>query len=221
VNRFVTLQLIVLALATAVRPASLAAVYALLASDSPRRLMVAYVVAGAAFTIGFGLLVIWAFNGVAIPAGRSHAPAAVEIVGGIVAIIFGVLLLTGRIGKGQAREAPRAPSRLVALLYERVTVRTAAVAGPATHLPGIFYLLALDLIVSQQPKLHQGIISLLVYNGIWFSLPIAALAVCIVDPAAASGRIKSVEQWARQYARAVLVVVSFGVGTALLIDGLR
>jgi Sap, sulfolipid-1-addressing protein len=221
VNRFVTVQLIVLALATAVRPASLAAIYALLGSHSPRRLMVAYVLTGAAFTISFGLLVIWVFHGVAIPAGRRHPPASVEIIGGVVAIAFGFLLLSGRIGRAHPVEAPRPPSRWTTLLYERVTVRTAAVAGPATHLPGIFYLLALDLIVSYQTKSHLGLVSLLLYNGIWFSLPITALAICVIDPEAASERIKSVERWARRYARAVLVVVSFGIGTALLVGGLQ
>ena len=60
------LQLIVLALATAVRPTSLAAVYALLLSPAPRRLMWAYVLVGAAFTISVGLFVILALHGVSV-----------------------------------------------------------------------------------------------------------------------------------------------------------
>jgi len=54
----VTLELIVLALATAVRPTSLAAIYALLSSSAPRRLMTLYVIAGTAFTLVVGLLVL-------------------------------------------------------------------------------------------------------------------------------------------------------------------
>jgi hypothetical protein len=216
----VPVELIVLGLATAVRPTSLAAVYALLASASPRRLLFAYVVAGAAFTVGFGLLVIWAFHGIEIQSGTSHTKAVAEVVGGVIALIFGALLATGRIGTTQAGEAPSAPGRWTTLLNQGVTVRRAAVAGPATHIPGIFYLIALNLIVSQQPRLQRGLLSLLLYNAVWFSLPLGALAVCVVDPGAAANLIERAEQWARLHARALLSTISLAVGTILLIRGL-
>ena len=129
-------ELIVLALATAVRPSSLAAVYTLLTRSSPRRLMVAYLLAGVAFTVGFSLLVIWVFHGIAIRPGSRDTTRVGEIVGGIIFVIFGVLLLTGRIGGSHARKAPRPPSRWTTLFNQRVTVRTAALAGPATRFPG-------------------------------------------------------------------------------------
>jgi hypothetical protein len=220
-NSLVSVELLILALATAVRPTSLAAVYALLASSSPRRLLLAYVIAGAAFTISFGVLVIWVFDGIDIEAGTNHTKAVAEICGGILAIIFGVLLLTGRIRARPAREAPVAPDRWITLLNKKTTVRRAALAGPATHIPGIFYLLALNLIVAQQLRLQSGLFSLLFYNGVWFSLPIVALAICVIDPGAASSVVRTGETWARQHARQILIIVSFGLGTFLLIEGLR
>src|SRR5262249_8168814 len=87
-SSLVTFELIVLALATAVRPASLAVVYALLGGPSPRRYMVAYVLAGATFTITFGFLVIWVFHGIAIHPESSHTKAIAEICGGVLAIIL-------------------------------------------------------------------------------------------------------------------------------------
>jgi hypothetical protein len=217
----VTFELIVLALATAVRPTSLAVVYALLGGSSPRQYMVAYVLAGAAFTITFGFLVIWIFHGIAIHPGSSQTRAVAEICGGVISITLGVLLLTGRIGKGSAREAPPAPSRWTRILNERISVRTAAVAGPATHIPGLFYFLALNLIVSQQVKLQSGVLSLLLYNAVWFCLPIAALTICIVNPESASDLVGTAEQWARRNFRTILTTVSFGIGVAFLVDGLR
>ena len=68
-----TIELIALALATAIRPTSLAAVYALLSSAGPRRLMSAYVLAGLTFTIAFGLLVVGVFNGASIQSGQQNA----------------------------------------------------------------------------------------------------------------------------------------------------
>src|SRR4029079_10055479 len=61
----VTFEVILLALASTIRPTSLAAVYTLLSSPAPRRLMIAYVIAGLTFTIAFGALVVWAFHGIA------------------------------------------------------------------------------------------------------------------------------------------------------------
>ena len=41
-----TIEVVLLALASTVRPTSLAAVYALVSGDSPRRLMIVYIAAG-------------------------------------------------------------------------------------------------------------------------------------------------------------------------------
>ena len=54
---------------------------------------------------------------------------------------------------------------------------------------------------------------------VWFALPLAALVVCIFRPAAAPGLVGSVEQWTRTHARRILLVVSFGVGAALVVRG--
>jgi hypothetical protein len=220
-NSLVTIELLILALATAIRPGSLAAIYALLAGPSPRRLLLAYVIAGVAFTISFGVLVVWVFHGIDIDAGTNHTKAVAEIGGGVLAIAFAVLLLTGRIRTRPASEGPQVPNRWITLLNKKTTVRRAALAGPATHIPGIFYLIALNLIVAQQLRLQRGVFSLLFYNGVWFSLPIMALAVCVIDPEAASNAVRTGEHWARQHARVILITVSFGLGTVLLVNGLR
>lgn len=139
-----TLEIILLALASTVRPTSLAAVGALLSAAVPRRLMTAYVTAGLAFTVTFGLVVIWAFQGVDVDAGSDRTRAIAEIAGGLVALGFALALLTGRLGGPQPDEAPKPPGRWSRLLDGRLTMRTAALAGPATHIPGVFYLIALN-----------------------------------------------------------------------------
>jgi hypothetical protein len=213
--------LILLGLATAVRPTSLAAVCALLASSSPRRVLTAYVAAGAAFTITFGLLVIFAFQGVGVHHSDEHSLAVAEILVGCIFLGLGLLLLTGKIGEGDFGDGPPTPNRWLTLLNNRVTTRTAAIAGPVTHLPGICYVLALNLIISHQLRLHTRLLSLLVYNAIWFCVPVIALTICFVNPTLASDAIGAVEQWARSHRRAILLSATFGIGSALLIDGLQ
>lgn len=209
----------VLALASTIRPASLAAVYALLSHKSRRALMCAYVAGGLVFTIGFGLLFVYVFQGIHIGSGSSRAKGIADITGGAVALTFGFAILTGRIAVGQANDAPTPPGGWRSRLEQRLTMPTAALAGPATHIPGLFYLIALNVIVAHEPRVPRGTLAVTTFNAIWFALPILALVACIVRPDAAREVVGSVEKWARRHARAILLIVCFGVGTALIIRG--
>jgi hypothetical protein len=216
----VTIEVFLLALASTIRPTSLAAVYALVGHPSPRRLMVAYIAAGLAFTVGFGLLVLVAFNGVDISSGSDRTKGIFEIAGGLVALAFGFLLLSGRISGPQADDAPDAPSRWGTLLEHRLTVRTALIAGPVTHIPGLFYLIALNVIAAHQPSVPGGLAEVLIYNVVWFALPLAALAICVVDPAAARRTVSELQAWALGHARQLLLAVSFAAGIGLVVRGI-
>jgi hypothetical protein len=215
----VTFEVILLALASTIRPTSLAAVYTLLSSPAPRRLMIAYVIAGLAFTIAFGALVVWAFHGIAVSSGTDRAKGIGDIAASLIVLGFAALVLTGRIS-GPHADAPRAPGRWEQLLDQHRTVRTAALAGPATHIPGIFYLAALNVIVANHTSVATGIVEILLYNVIWFALPITALTICIIQPDAARTVVGGVADWARQHARRILVVLSLGIGIVLLVHGL-
>jgi hypothetical protein len=216
----VTLEVILLALASTVRPTSLAAVYTLLAGASPRRLMTAYVLAGLLFTIAFGALVVWAFHGITVSSGSGRAKGIADIAGGVIVLGFALLILTGRVSGPHATDAPRPPGRWERLLDKHRTVRTAALAGPSTHIPGIFYLVALNVIVAHDPSVSAGLIEILIYNVIWFALPITALVICIFQPGEARTVVGAVAGWTRQHARALLLVVSLAVGVVLLAHGL-
>jgi hypothetical protein len=216
----VIVEVFVLALASTVRPTSLAAVYALVSHDARRRLMWAYVVAGLVFTLGFGAIIVGATHGIHVDSGTSTTKAVADLGGGIAALAFGVGLVSGRIGRGRAEDAPRANGRLRSALAHRLTTRTAALAGPATHVPGLFYLIALNVIVAHDAALADKSIALVTYNAVWFALPLAALVVCIVRPASARALVASVDRWARDHRRSILLVASFGVGAALVIRGL-
>lgn len=212
-------EVFVLALASTVRPTSVAAVYALIARDARRPLMFAYVIAGLAFTLAFGAIIVGATDGIHIHSGTNKTKAIADIAGGIAALAFGVGIATGRINRGHPEDAPRTRWSMKSALDRRLTIRTAALAGPATHIPGLFYLVALNVIVTHNVALANKAIALVTYNAVWFALPLAALVACIVRPERAQDFIGSVELWARQHARGILLAVSFGAGTALLIRG--
>jgi hypothetical protein len=212
-------EVFVLALASTIRPTSLAAVYALLSHDSRRTLICAYIAAGLVFTVAFGLAVVYAFHGIHVQSGSDRTKSIAEIIGGVVALLFGLAVLTGRVRGPQADDAPAAPSRLNAMLRERLSLRTAALAGPATHIPGLFYLIALNVIVAHNPEVPSGTFAVLTYNAIWFALPLLALGLCVVRPAAARDAVGAVEQWGRRHSRTILLVVALGAGAALIVRG--
>jgi hypothetical protein len=215
----VIFELFVLALAGTVRPTSIAAVYALLSHDDRVKLLCAYVVGGLVFTLAFGALVVGVFHGFHVRLSDATTRAVTDIVAGAAALAFGVAVLLRRIGGGQADDAPKSEGRLAAILARRLTIPTAALAGPVTHVPGIFYLVALNLIVAHNIGATGQAVALVTYNAIWFVLPIAALVVCIADPTAARTAIASVNHWTRDHARQILLITSFAVGAALVVRG--
>lgn len=92
-------------------------------------------------------------------------------------------------------------------------------AGPAIHIPGVFYLIALNVIAARDPRVSGGTAAVVTFNAIWFALPIVALITCILHPAAARDAVGRVERWAREHSRAILLCISFVVGTALVARG--
>ena len=51
---------------------------------------------------------------------------------------------------------PDVGRRWTAMLSRRLTLKTAALAGPATHVPGLFYLIALNVIVAHNVSVARG-----------------------------------------------------------------
>ncbi len=212
-------DILLLALASTVRPTSLAAVSAILSHESRRRLLFAYVVVGLAFTIAFGVVVVGVVHGIHFHSGSARTKGVANIAGGVAALLFGCAVLAGLIGRGQDQDVPGKGIDWTARLDRRLTVRTAAIAGPLTHIPGLFYLIALNIIVAHNPRLPGGLLAVSTYDVIWFALPLAALAMCIVNPDAARQAVVSVQRWTGQHSRTLLVSTSFVVGVALVIRG--
>ncbi len=75
------------------------------------------------------------------------------------------------------------------------------------------------LIVVRQATLSDGVLDLLVYNAIWFAIPLTALTVCVVKPSVASRAVGVVDGWVKAHARAILLVVTIVVGVALVVQG--
>jgi hypothetical protein len=202
------------AVASALRPTGFAAIYALLSSPRPGRALGTYVAIGFVWSCAAGLIVVSVLHGVGIRSGTANA--VIELVGGGAALGFAAGTAAGRLPR--ARDSSLADSRLVRRLRDP-SPAVAAGAGVATHLPGLFYLLGLNAIAAEDPELVLGMVDVVVFNAIWFTIPVAALVVSVRRPEAARRALQRTAEWMRRHQRPVLVAGFAVVGAYFTIKG--
>lgn len=161
---------ILLALASTVRPTSLAAVTALLVSSRPRRLLLVYILTGFVVSVTIGVLVVSLLDQLAARHPKSHA--GFELGLGVIALAAAAYVMIrerrdprqvdgrsgqdiGRSGRGEGKIATR---------LRNPTIAGAGTVGIFTHAPGAFYLGALDAIIETRPSFPDGVAQVLVYN---------------------------------------------------------
>ncbi len=212
-----TFEVIVLAFASALRPAGVAALYALLSASHPGRALIAYVVAGFTFSVAIGVLVVVAFGGADVRFGGT-VEHLVELLAGIAALGFAAGVAAGRTELPSHGNATGAQSAM-AVRLRNPSVRTAAVAGVATHMPGLFYLVALNEIVAHHGAIADGIVAVLVFNAIWLGAAIAWVVLFLVRPGAARRALLRASASARLHSRGVTIAVFAAVGAYLVVNG--
>jgi hypothetical protein len=215
----VSLTAILLALSSTVRPTSLAAVTALLVTSRPQRLLLLYILAGLVVSVAIGVLVVSLLHQLAAKHPKGHA--GVEIGLGVI-VLAAAAYLTIR-ERRHPRGGDRPPGKGEDKLAKRLrnhSVVAAGAAGIITHSPGPFYLAALDAIISTKPGFLDGVAQVLVYNLIWFAMPIAAFVLSIEDEQNARIRIDAVGAWARRHERVIGPLLLAAVGTYLVVKGL-
>jgi hypothetical protein len=213
-------EAVILALASAGRPStSLAAVYALLATARPRPLLAVFVASGFAVSAAIGVLVVAVLHGVDLPGGESRFTDIVDVVAGVAALGFANGVRYGRVERIRRGRRDGEPSRVTRMLRDP-SLGVAGAAGVATHVPGLFYLVALNAIAASGPAFRNAVVEVLIYNAIWFSVPIAALVFAKRRPADAHDLIERVNGWVTRHDQMILTVVFAAVGAFLVVKGL-
>jgi hypothetical protein len=211
-------EAILLALANAMRPAGLAAVYALLCAPDSRRLLIAYISTGFVWSVAIGFIVVAAFHGVNVEAGTSTASAIVFVLGGGAPLALSVAIATGRVRSETDPESQTEESRMVRRL-RNPSLALARGAGIATHLPGLFYLLGLNAIAATDPALGASAVDTLIFNAIWFSTPVACLALSVRRPVATREALGRLNAWVRRHERAAVAIVFAVAGAYFAVKG--
>ena len=76
------------------------------------------------------------------------------------------------------------------------------------------------MIAAHQPSIPGGLVEVLIYNVVWFALPIGALAICVIDPPAARRAVDALRMWTLSHTHTLLLIVSLVAGAGLVIRGL-
>jgi hypothetical protein len=143
---------LVLAVASVIRPMSVAAVYAMLSAPRPTRLLTAYLAAGFVFSTGIGIVLVILLGIAAGPRAPEEVRAVIPFVLGAVSLSYAAGLLSGWVqapvpDRTRATPGPDSSSWLGRQLAN-LSPRRAALAGVLTHKPGLFYLAALSAITN-------------------------------------------------------------------------
>jgi hypothetical protein len=216
----VNLEAIVLAIGSGARPAGLAAVYSLIARNHPRRLLAAYIGAGFLFSAGFGIVVVLAISNAELQPPRV-ASAIFDLVVGAAALGFAAGVAAGR-SLNRSPDDPSGADNWALRKLRDPTVPTAAMVGVATHLPGLFYLLALNSIISREQGVAADVWHVLAYNAIWYGVSVAAVIFLFVRPSAAVRRVFGrLDGFARAHQRPIVVGIFGLVGLYLTAHGIE
>ena len=100
-----------------------------------------------------------------------------------------------------------------------LTPAVAALVGIATHLPGLVYLAALTAIVGSASGPANSVVQVVVYNAMWFSLPIAALVLSAFHPALCREVLERGTAWVRLHRRPLTVAFCVVLGAYLTTKG--
>jgi len=211
----VSTEALVLALTTVVRPMSAAAVVAMLSTAQPRRLLVSYIVAGLAFSLAVGTVVVLLVQGLGPSTDRGRP--LVDTALGALALAYAAAAAFGWLPRRRVARPPG--SGWMRQRLQHLSPAAAAAAGVVTHLPGLVYLAALNAIVGDAVGTVDAVVQVVFYNAIWFSLPIVALVMSQYRPALAKQRLAELGAWTRRNQRVLTIVFLVGLGGYLLVIG--
>lgn len=219
-------NVLVLALVSAISPAILAVVIVVLSRPNPRLLLLAYLAGGMLASVAVGCAIVASLNGSNLLSGSS--PAADPIVNftiGALALIVAYVLATDRDARFEQRRRERRASRpprdpWSERVLSRGTTPIAFAVGVALNLPGAFYLVALKDIAQGQHEVGAQVFAIVLFNLIMFALAEVPLLGYSFAPDATRTRVEALNAWMARHARQIVVAVAVLAGIYLIGRGI-
>jgi len=220
-------ELLPLAVAAALYPPIFAMVVVILARPDPRPILFAYVLGALLVSILVGLGIVAALSAGNVVGGSDRAVnPGVDIAGGLGALGVGFVLLTERDRWLRERRARRSASReddrdpWSRRMIERDSVGLAFVLGVALNLPGMSYLVALKDVAAADQSMAAGVVQIVVFNLIMFSLAEVPLLSYALWPERTREVVTAMNEWLTGHARQLAIALCLVIGVLLLVRGL-
>jgi hypothetical protein len=220
------INVLVLALISAISPAILAVVIVVLTRPNPRLLLLAFLVGGMATSVAVGLAIVASLNESHLLSGSS--PAADPIVNftvGALALIVAYVLATNRDARFEQRRREHRASRpprdpWSERVLSRGNVPIAFVVGIVLNLPGAFYLVALKDIAHSQHGIGAQLLAIVAFNLIMFVFAEVPLLGFSFAPEATRAKVEAHNAWMAHHARQIVMAVAILAGLYLCGRGL-
>jgi hypothetical protein len=207
-------EALALAVVSIIRPTTAAAVWAMLVSSRPRRLLAVYLTAGMAFSLSVGIAVVLVAGGALSERSGFHLRAAVLLLLGSIALLGAVGVRLGWARRFRA-DVPTTVHR-----QRRLSPAAAAATGVVTHLPGVFYLAGLGAIAGASAAATGAVVQVVVYNVVWFAPALVALGAALAGVIPSRHRLTGALAWGRAHEDLVIASCFAGVGVWLIIKGI-
>jgi Sap, sulfolipid-1-addressing protein len=219
----VSLDALVLALASVIRLTSVASVYAMLSTARPTRLLTAYIVSGFVFSAAIGIVLVTVLGVSTAPHARDEVRAVIAITLGAISLSYAAGLLSGLVSgpvhdRADAYPGPDSKSWLGRQLAD-LSIPRAAIVGVLTHLPGLFYLAALSAIINSTPSSTSRILQVVLYNAIWFAMPLTALVLASRRSEELQQFLRWITVWIWRHQREIMITVFGIIGVYLIVRG--
>ena len=215
-------NVIALALLSAVSPTILAVVIVVLHRPNPRRLLLAYLIGGMLTSIAIGFAVVGSLNSSNLLSGNNPATdPIVNFTVGILAFVVAYVLATDRDAALEQRRRERRAARPQRDPWsERVMSRgnapIAFAVGVALNLPGAFYLVALKDIAQGQNGIGAQALAIVLFNLIMFVLAEAPLLGYSFAPETTRVKVEALNAWMAGHARQIVIAVAIAAGIYLV-----
>jgi hypothetical protein len=209
----VSTEALALAVVSIIRPTTAAAVWAMLVSSRPRRLLAVYLLAGMAVSLSVGIAVVLVAGGALSERSGFHFRAAVLVLLGSIALLGAVAV---RLGWAR-RFRPDVPTAVHH--QRRLSPAAAAATGVVTHLPGVFYIAALGAITGTGAAATGAVVQVVIYNIVWFAPAIVALGASLAGTIPSGDRLVGAAAWGRTHQDLILAICFAGVGVWLIVKG--
>jgi Sap, sulfolipid-1-addressing protein len=225
-----------LALEAALYPTLLAAVVILMASDRPKGLLFAYLAGGLTVSISLGLLIVFALDSSnAVTTTRSATSWVTDLVVGALALLAGVVLLTGGDQqlreRREARRAARRPRRAETApepprepwsrrLLGRGSAPIVFVVALVVNVPGAAYLVGLKDIAAGNHATGTAIALVVAFNLVMFILAEVPLLGLTFAPERTGEIVRDADAWMSTHGRQLAIGVCLTLGAFLVVRGI-